>query len=74
MYDLQVSTCSNCGGDGKIITDHCRRCGGNGKVQSKRSMKLDIPPGVNNGSTMQIQGEGNFDKRRCVQYRNFLRE
>ncbi|KAJ4713565.1 Chaperone protein DnaJ [Melia azedarach] len=60
----QVSTCSNCGGDGKIITDHCRRCGGNGKVQSKRSMKLDIPPGVNNGSTMQIQGEGNFDKRR----------
>ncbi|XP_042504580.1 chaperone protein DnaJ-like [Macadamia integrifolia] len=60
----QVTTCSKCGGDGKIITDHCRRCGGQGRIQSKRSIKVVIPPGVNNGATMQIQGEGNFDKKR----------
>ncbi|KAF9600094.1 hypothetical protein IFM89_002567, partial [Coptis chinensis] len=31
----QVSTCSKCGGEGKIITDYCRRCDGQGKVQLK---------------------------------------
>ncbi|XVE63936.1 hypothetical protein DITRI_Ditri07aG0060700 [Diplodiscus trichospermus] len=60
----QVSTCSNCGGNGKIITDNCRRCNGSCKVKVKRSMRVIIPPGVSDGSTMRIQGEGNFDKKR----------
>ncbi|XP_043704006.1 chaperone protein DnaJ-like [Telopea speciosissima] len=60
----QVTTCSKCGGDGRIITDRCRRCGGQGRIQSERSVKVVIPPGVNNGATMQVQGEGNFDKKR----------
>ncbi|XP_057952579.1 uncharacterized protein LOC131146802 isoform X2 [Malania oleifera] len=59
----QVSTCSKCGGDGKIITDHCRRCSGQRKVQLKRSIKVVIPPGVDDGATMQVQGEGSFDKK-----------
>uniref|UniRef100_A0A2N9IH17 J domain-containing protein n=1 Tax=Fagus sylvatica TaxID=28930 RepID=A0A2N9IH17_FAGSY len=62
----QVSTCLKCGGDGKIVTDHCQTCGGNGQVRSKRKMKVVIPPGVSDGATMQIQGEGNLDKKRCV--------
>ncbi|CAK9158630.1 unnamed protein product [Ilex paraguariensis] len=62
----QVSTCSKCGGDGKMIIDHCRSCGGKGLLQSKRSIKVVIPPGVNNGATMQVQGEGNFDKKRGI--------
>ncbi|PQQ15460.1 chaperone protein DnaJ [Prunus yedoensis var. nudiflora] len=60
----QVSTCSKCGGDGRIITDPCQRCSGKGQVQSKRAMSVTIPAGVNDGATMQIQGEGNFDKKR----------
>ncbi|KAE8705340.1 dnaJ-like protein 1 [Hibiscus syriacus] len=60
----QVSTCSNCDGKGKIITDNCRRCGGSCKVKVRRSMRVIIPPGVTDGSTMRIQGEGNFDKIR----------
>ncbi|XP_048329399.2 uncharacterized protein LOC107435129 [Ziziphus jujuba] len=62
----QVSTCTKCGGDGKIITDYCRRCGGDGLVQSKRNMNVFIPAGVSNGSTMQLQGEGNFDNKRGI--------
>ncbi|KAM0983082.1 hypothetical protein ACFX2J_015796 [Malus domestica] len=60
----QVSTCSKCGGDGRIITDPCQRCSGKGQVQSKRAMSISIPAGVNDGATMQIQGEGNLDKKR----------
>ncbi|KAK2421874.1 Molecular chaperone Hsp40/DnaJ family protein [Trifolium repens] len=60
----QVSTCSKCGGLGIIITERCRKCDGNGRVQAKRKMEVTVPPGVNDGDTMQIRGEGNFDKKR----------
>ncbi|CAN0902240.1 Chaperone protein dnaJ A8, chloroplastic [Linum grandiflorum] len=62
----RLSTCSNCDGKGNVITDHCRRCSGTGKVTVKRQMTVVIPPGVNNRSTMQLRGEGNFDKKRDV--------
>ncbi|KAL2462346.1 Molecular chaperone Hsp40/DnaJ family protein [Abeliophyllum distichum] len=62
----QVTTCSKCSGDGKIITDRCRRCDGSGQVRAKRSIKVVVPPGIHDGATMQIQGEGSFDKRRGV--------
>ncbi|XP_057446872.1 uncharacterized protein LOC130738752 [Lotus japonicus] len=60
----QVSTCSKCGGLGKIITDHCRKCDGSGQLQAKRTMEVAIPPGLNDGDTMRIRGEGNYDKNR----------
>ncbi|KAJ0974939.1 hypothetical protein J5N97_016904 [Dioscorea zingiberensis] len=60
----QVSSCSRCGGDGKIITEHCRKCNGEGRLQAKRSVIVDIPAGVNDGLTIQIQGEGCIDKKR----------
>ncbi|PIA26669.1 hypothetical protein AQUCO_09100080v1 [Aquilegia coerulea] len=62
----QVSACSKCGGEGKVITDYCRRCDGQGKVQMKRSIKVVIPPGVNDGATMKVQGEGNNDRNRGI--------
>ncbi|XP_009767506.1 uncharacterized protein [Nicotiana sylvestris] len=62
----QVSMCSNCGGNGRIVTDHCRKCGGRGQVQSKRSIKVVVPPGVHDGATMQVRGEGNIDKKSSI--------
>nr|XP_009791295.1 PREDICTED: chaperone protein dnaJ 1, mitochondrial-like [Nicotiana sylvestris] len=58
--------CSNCGGNGRIVTDHCRKCGGRGQVQSKRSIKVVVPPGVHDGATMQVRGEGNIDKKSSI--------
>ncbi|KAJ8648461.1 hypothetical protein MRB53_001484 [Persea americana] len=62
----KVSSCSKCRGDGKIITDNCQSCRGSGRAQLKRNLKIDIPPGVSDGITMQVQGEGNFDEIRDV--------
>lgn len=62
----QVSTCSKCGGDGNIITDHCKNCGGHGKIQTKRTIKVVIPPGATDGVTMQLRGEGNVDNKRGI--------
>ncbi|XP_052881697.1 uncharacterized protein LOC108464537 isoform X4 [Gossypium arboreum] len=61
---IEVSTCSSCGGKGKIITEKCRRCSGYCKVKVKRSMRVIIPPGVADGFTKRIRGEGNVDKKR----------
>lgn len=61
---MQVSTCSTCSGEGKIITELCLTCRGSGKVESKRSISIDIPAGVNDGATMQLRKEGNFDSKR----------
>ncbi|XP_072989584.1 uncharacterized protein [Typha latifolia] len=62
----QILSCSNCGGEGKIITERCRNCGGIGRVQAKRSVRVDIPAGVDDGFTVQIQGEGSIDKKRGI--------
>ncbi|KAB2090078.1 hypothetical protein ES319_A03G102100v1 [Gossypium barbadense] len=64
LFGGYVSTCSSCGGKGKIITEKCRRCSGYCKVKVKRSMRVIIPPGVADGFTKRIRGEGNVDKKR----------
>ncbi|KAK1309174.1 hypothetical protein QJS10_CPA09g00399 [Acorus calamus] len=62
----QVSTCTRCNGDGTIVTDSCRKCNGDGKLRIKRSIEIEIPPGVNDGNTMQVQGEGNINNKRGI--------
>ncbi|XP_020105190.1 uncharacterized protein LOC109721809 [Ananas comosus] len=62
----QISTCAKCDGEGKIITEHCKRCSGEGRVQAKRNIKLDIPAGIDDGYTIQMQGEGNINKKKGI--------
>ncbi|XP_024536709.1 uncharacterized protein LOC9645982 [Selaginella moellendorffii] len=59
----QVSTCTSCGGEGEVIADYCRKCGGEGRVRLKKSLKVTIPAGVDNGSTLRVRGEGDAGLR-----------
>lgn len=59
----QVSTCSRCRGDGKVITDPCPRCGGHGRVRSKKTINVDIPPGVISGNTIRVNGCGHSGRK-----------
>lgn len=52
------STCPRCRGAGQIVTDPCKSCDGAGVTQKKRTLKITIPPGVDNGSRIRIRGEG----------------
>ena len=54
----QITTCSKCNGEGKIIEDYCQKCGGKGIVQRTRSIELKIPKGVDDGSQLRLAGEG----------------
>lgn len=56
---ISIGTCTNCNGTGKIVTDKCPDCNGNGVVRKNKVMNVTIPAGVENGSVLQIAGEGN---------------
>lgn len=51
-------TCSRCGGSGKTITTPCNTCHGQGRVQQEKELKIKIPAGVDSGSRLRLQGEG----------------
>ena len=50
--------CPTCHGEGKIIKDRCQTCGGTGRVRRKRSLKLRIPAGIQDGVSLVKRGEG----------------
>mgnify|MGYP003700734237 CR=1 FL=1 len=51
-------TCPNCHGQGQIISDPCRACGGQGRVRRERTLQVNIPPGVDDGTRIRLSGEG----------------
>ncbi|MDR2636436.1 MAG: molecular chaperone DnaJ [Mycoplasmataceae bacterium] len=53
------TTCPRCKGTGKIITKKCHQCNGAGYIEDKRECDLPIPPGIENGSVIQVTGMGN---------------
>ncbi len=53
-----VRPCSRCHGEGKIIEKPCSACRGNGQVRKTRKIQVRIPAGVDNGSRLRIQNEG----------------
>ena len=56
---VNVRPCRQCGGTGKIITDPCDECHGKGSVRKTKTIKLEIPEGVNEGNHLRVSGEGN---------------
>jgi molecular chaperone DnaJ len=55
--------CGQCNGEGRIIRDPCETCHGRGRVRRERVLELRIPAGVDNGSRLRIQGEGEVGGR-----------
>ncbi len=56
---FQISTtCPACRGQGRIVTDPCDDCSGRGKVKLERKISVRIPAGVDTGSQLRLQGEG----------------
>jgi len=51
-------TCSHCHGKGKIIRNPCKNCKGTGRVRVTRKIKVKVPPGVDEGTTLRLRGEG----------------
>jgi len=52
------STCRNCSGEGKIAEKKCATCSGVGKIRKNSKIKVKIPAGINNGSTLRLREKG----------------
>jgi len=57
-FFTMATTCSACGGVGETIEKPCKSCRGSGRAKTKRKIKVNIPAGVDNGTRLRIQGEG----------------
>jgi len=53
-----MRTCPNCGGKGQIIKNPCKNCHGAGRVEKEKTLEVKIPAGVETGSRLRINGEG----------------
>jgi molecular chaperone DnaJ len=50
--------CSRCGGAGTVIEDPCETCNGDGAVRTTKRYRVNIPPGVREGSRVRLAGKG----------------
>ncbi len=63
---VTYSTCQQCGGEGKIISNPCRSCSGTGLVRKRETIKVKIPAGVEAGMQLTVQGEGHAAKNNGI--------
>jgi molecular chaperone DnaJ len=50
--------CRQCGGTGTEIKDPCSTCGGSGATRQVKRYRVNVPPGVRNGSRVRLAGKG----------------
>ena len=55
---MTARPCPQCQGFGTTIPHPCPECSGDGRVRTRRTLAVKIPPGVDTGTRIQLQGEG----------------
>lgn len=56
-------TCPTCHGSGQVISDPCEHCHGEGRVERRKTLKVRIPRGVDDGTRIRLAGEGEAGPR-----------
>lgn len=57
-----TAPCPQCGGKGKIVKTPCDHCGGNGQVRRRKTVKVTIPAGIDDGQTISLRSQGHAGK------------
>lgn len=56
-------TCPHCHGEGRQISDPCTDCAGQGRVRRERTLSVDVPAGIEDGTRIRLSGEGEAGPR-----------
>ncbi|MAG78399.1 molecular chaperone DnaJ [archaeon] len=56
----QTATCQNCQGSGESVKHICKDCQGTGKIRATKKVKVKVPKGVDDGTTLRISNEGEY--------------
>jgi molecular chaperone DnaJ len=51
-------TCPTCQGRGRVIQTPCKKCGGQGRIHRQKTLAVEIPSGVEDGTRIRLAGEG----------------
>jgi molecular chaperone DnaJ len=57
LFQTQT-TCSECGGKGKIVKEKCTECSGKGYLNEKTKLSIKIPQGAQTGTNLRLSGKG----------------
>jgi molecular chaperone DnaJ len=60
---VNVSACPRCRGEGRIVETPCETCGGDGRTEKKRSLRVTIPAGIDEGHQIRLTNEGEVGPR-----------
>ncbi len=60
---VNVSTCPRCQGEGKIVKDPCETCKGDGRTERRRTLRVTIPAGIDEGHQIRLSNEGEVGPR-----------
>jgi molecular chaperone DnaJ len=55
--------CPTCRGQGKVIAEPCGACRGQGRVDKEKTLSVNVPAGVDNGTRIRLSGEGEAGAR-----------
>jgi molecular chaperone DnaJ len=60
---VNVTACPRCRGEGKIVETPCETCKGEGRTERRRSLRVAIPPGIDEGHQIRLSNEGEAGPR-----------
>ncbi len=55
---MTATVCPRCSGHGQVIVTPCAQCSGDGRVVTETTYQVDVPAGVDDGSTLRLSGRG----------------
>jgi DnaJ-class molecular chaperone len=57
------TTCNSCFGAGQMVKPgkECKTCSGEKLIKVTKTLKLDIPKGITNGSVMKVENKGDYN-------------
>jgi len=55
---MTATPCSNCNGEGTMVTDPCPNCRGRGRVSRARTIGVSIPAGIDENATLRLTSQG----------------
>ena len=60
---VNITACPRCNGEGRVISMPCHTCKGDGRLREERRLQVTIPPGIESGQRIAIEGNGEAGPR-----------
>jgi len=60
---MTVTQCTTCRGSGQIVETPCTECRGAGRVEKERTVTVEVPAGVEDGTRLRLTGRGGIGDR-----------